>query len=150
MRIVLDASVLGDLLNPTSTSPQVVTVREWGLEMLGRGEEFVLPGVADHEVRRKLLHLGKAKSIRRLDDARRDWSFLPVTQGDVDLASELWADARRRGRPAAPDAALDGDMLLCAQTRRLSERVGGDVVVATTNVKHLEDFVDARLPSSIP
>lgn len=58
-------------------------------------------------------------------------------------AAELWADLRRKGRPTADPAALDGDVILAAQalTTGLSpERV----VVATTNPGHLSLMVQAE------
>jgi len=63
-------------------------------------------------------------------------------------AAELWAAARRAGRPTAPPEALDGDCLLAAQA--LLAAGSGDVVtVATDNVGHLARFVDARLWETI-
>ena len=46
--------------------------------------------------------------------------------------------------------ALDGDMILIAQSRAATrtfseESQGGHTVLATTNVKHLRRFCDARL-----
>ena len=64
------------------------------------------------------------------------------------LAAQFWAEARNRGRPAAPDLALDGDVILAAQARLLSDDVQS-VVIATTNVRHLADYVDARLWEAI-
>lgn len=118
--------------------------------MLGRGEEFWIPGVCDYEVRRKLLHMKRAKSVSRLDAARRIWEFLPVSQDHLDVAADLWAELRLTGKVPASDDALDGDVILCAQARESAARPGTPVVVATTNVKHLAHLVDAGFPSAIP
>ena len=58
-------------------------------------------------------------------------------------ASQLWAKARNRGTPTTSPEALDGDVLLAAQAL-LAAEAGNEVIVATTNVKHLSQFVDIR------
>ena len=55
------------------------------------------------------------------------------------FAAELWAQSRRTGRPTADATALDIDVLLAAQALR----IGGAPVIATTNQKHLSQFVSA-------
>ena len=59
------------------------------------------------------------------------------------LAAQLWADARNRGKPTADRNALDGDVILAAQAI-WEVNAGNEVVIATTNVRHLSQFVDAR------
>ncbi|MGE3855235.1 MAG: hypothetical protein AB7K09_26120 [Planctomycetota bacterium] len=66
-----------------------------------------------------------------------------MTTRTMRLAAVLWADMRAAGQPAAADAALDGDVVLAAQVRLLAAE-GHDVVVATTNTRHLDRLVDAR------
>jgi hypothetical protein len=65
------------------------------------------------------------------------------------LAADFWAQARRQGRKTADNKALDGDVILAAQASLLTH-LGDNIVVATTNVKHLSLFVDARLWQDIP
>ncbi|MEG3877699.1 hypothetical protein QT972_09990 [Microcoleus sp. herbarium7] len=55
----------------------------------------------------------------------------------------MWAEARRRGRPTADPKALDGDVILAAQAILVANE-GHEVIIATTNVGHLSQFVDAR------
>ena len=61
-------------------------------------------------------------------------------------AAEFWAEARRDGRPTAPDPALDGDVILAAQAATLDR---DDVIIATTNPKHLSRYVPAALWTDI-
>jgi hypothetical protein len=68
---------------------------------------------------------------------------LPITTEVMLLAAQLWAEARRAGTPTADPKALDGDVVLSAQAK-LEELKGNEVIVATTNIKHLLQFVDAR------
>lgn len=60
------------------------------------------------------------------------------------MAAQLWAGARRRGRPTADAAALDADVILAAQAQLLAEELRQPVIVVTTNARHLAQFVDAR------
>jgi hypothetical protein len=59
------------------------------------------------------------------------------------LAADLWAQARKSGLPTAPPDALDGDVILAAQAL-LATGPGDVVTVATGNVGHLAQFVDAQ------
>jgi hypothetical protein len=58
-------------------------------------------------------------------------------------AAEFWAVARKRGRKTADDASLDADVILAAQSI-VEMREGNRVVIATTNVRHLELFSRAQ------
>jgi hypothetical protein len=60
-------------------------------------------------------------------------------------AAELWAQARNAGQPSAADPALDGDVILAAQTLGFN----APVVVATGNPGHLTRFVTALPWASI-
>jgi len=63
--------------------------------------------------------------------------------------SDYWAQARLQGRKTADDKALDGDVILAAQASLLTH-LGNEIIVGTTNVKHLSMFVDARLWQDVP
>ncbi len=69
-------------------------------------------------------------------------AYLPVSTTILIRATELWAAARREGRPTADDRSLDVDVILAATALGLVEE-GHDVTVATTNVRHLSRFVAA-------
>lgn len=109
---------------------------------------MVVPEIADYEVRRELRRAGKAEGVRLLDLMAHHLGYEPISTQAMRLAADLRAEARRGGRPTAPDLALDADVILAAQAHVLATR-HPDVVVATTNPKHLARFVDARVWSDI-
>lgn len=53
-------------------------------------------------------------------------------------AAELWALARKQGRPTGDPNELDGDVILAAQTLQVNG------IVVTDNIKHLSLFVEAK------
>jgi hypothetical protein len=70
--------------------------------------------------------------------------FAEITNEVLDRPAYFWSQARLMGKPTANDKALDADMILSAHTTAIA-RNGEQVIVPTTNVKHLELFCDARL-----
>lgn len=147
--IVLDSGPLG-LLAQRRDLALADDCRKWIAVHLNAGVRVVVPEVADYEVRRELLRLGNATAVQRLDDfnvAKHD-RYLPLTTAAMRLAADLWAQSRRRGMPTADPHALDGDVILAAQV--LSTGLDpADFVVATSNVRHLSQFVPADLWQNI-
>jgi predicted nucleic acid-binding protein len=137
--VLLDSTPLGILSHPDRSDPLV----DWAEALSTAGFRIGIPEIADYEVRRELLRAGKVRSIQRLDGLKREHLYLPITTAVVLLAAELWAEARRGARPTSADKNLDGDMILAAQALLIRGQ-GHEVVVATSNVKHLSRFVDAR------
>jgi hypothetical protein len=70
--------------------------------------------------------------------------ILPLNRRAMIRAAELWAEARRRGRPTADPAALDADVILAAQTQLLAEAIREPVEVMTVKARHLAQFVATR------
>ncbi len=71
--------------------------------------------------------------------------FLPVSQIVLKTASQIWAEARNQGIPTADEKSLDADVIICAQWQLLTEEYPGRyIVIATTNVKHLSRFTQAK------
>lgn len=61
-------------------------------------------------------------------------------------AADLWAFARSQGIPTADNKSLDVDIIISAHWQILKENFPGRyVVVATTNVKHLSHFTEAKV-----
>lgn len=95
-------------------------------------------------MRRELLRAGKGNGLGRLDALKGLVSYLPITTAAMLKAAEFWATARNKGRQSAVDASLDADMILAAQAAVLIAS-REEVVIATTNVRHLALFAPARV-----
>lgn len=141
--ILLDTGIIGFVTNPKAT-PEGDACSVWLQGKLQAGVRVLVPEICDYEHRRGLLRVGKTKDLAKLDALKTLLGSDPITSEIMLQAAEFWAEARRRGFSTADDKALDGDMILCAHAKMLGRR-GHKVVVATTNVKHLELFTDARL-----
>jgi predicted nucleic acid-binding protein len=139
--VLLDSGPLGRLTHPRAEQNR--EVREWLAALVSTEVVAVLPEIVDYEHRRKMLHIGSAGSIGYLDGLKESIAYAPLTTQVMLRAAQLWADARTRGLPTAPDGSLDIDVILAAQALDLAEN-GDQVVVATTNPRHLSRFVDAR------
>ena len=134
IRILLDASPLSRVCHPRLS----LEITTWLFGQLRAGSEIIISEVADYEVRRELIRLGKKTSIRRLDALQQSLGYEAITTLTMRRAAELWAEVRARGMPTADAAALDCDVIIGAQAELL------DAVVATENSKHLGLFADAR------
>ena len=143
--IVLDSGPLGLVTNP-SGSKQAAACGEWLLNAAANGATVMVPEIADYEVRRELLRARRNAGIARLDALIAQAEYLPITTSAMRQAARFWAEARQQGRPTAADPALDGDIILAAQTATLDRE---EAIVATTNVRHLSRFVPAELWSDI-
>ena len=134
--MLLDAGPLGLVTNP-NRSPSNLACTRWLQELLTRGVQVLVPEIADYEVRRELLRAKKDRGVAKLDALASSIGYLPLTTAAVRQAAEFWAVARQQSRQTAGDQSLDADVLLAGQAHAL----GGDVVIATTNVGHLSRFV---------
>ena len=143
--IVLDSGPLGLATNP-SGSRQAAACGQWLSNAATGGATVMVPEIADYEVRRELLRAHRTKGIARLDAFIAEVEYLPITTSAMRQAARFWAEARQQGHPTAADPALDGDVILAAQTATLGRE---EVIVATTNVRHLSRFVPAGIWSDI-
>ena len=139
--ILLDSGPLGLVSNP-GQKPVVQSCQAWMRGQQAQGHLIVVPEIADYEVRRELLRANRINGLRRLDLFKQTLSYLPLTTDAMLRAAQFWAQARKMGRPTADNFALDGDVILAAQAAALLD-AGGDIIVATTNPKHLSLFVPA-------
>lgn len=135
--VLLDAGPLGMISNPSATQANLECF-EWLESILTSGLQVIVPEIADYEIRRELLRANKTRGLHRLDLLKYTLDYLPLSTDVMLRAAELWADARKQGKPTADAKALDCDVILAAQA--LSE----GAIVATENVGHLSRFVEAK------
>ena len=143
--VLLDSGPLGLVTNP-SGSKEALQCGSWFQQMVASGAIVIVPEIADYEIRRELLRARKTQGIQRLNAFIAKTEYLAITTNAMRQAAKYWADARQQGRPTADDKALDGDVILAAQAATLNQT---DVIIATTNVKHLSLFTEAMLWSDI-
>ena len=141
---LLDASIVGAVTNPKTNNQSVRECQGWFERCLERSQIFVLPEIADYEIRRELLRANKPNGIIRLDRLKSLVDYQPINTETMLLAAQLWAESRQRGNPTADPKELDGDVILAAQAKQL-EFLGYEVVIVTTNIGHLSQFATARL-----
>ena len=139
--IVLDTGPLGLVTNPKG-SPQSIACAQWLQALVSAGHQVILPEIADYEIRRELLRANKIKGIAKLDALGKLLQYLPITTEAMRQAASLWAQARQKGQPTAGDNTIDGDMILIGQVMSMGL---SNVVIATSNVRHLSRFVSADI-----
>src|SRR5438132_760283 len=101
MRLVfLDAGPLGMASNPRG-NPRAVQCRQWVRDLWAAGVWVCVPEIADYEIRRELLRVGATAGLQRLDLLKAALNYAPITTDVILRAAELWAQARRHGRPLA-------------------------------------------------
>jgi len=142
--VLLDTGVLGKVTNPKTNQDCL----KWLSTIEPRGYKVAVPEIADYELRRELMRADKLKGIQRLDRLKNEIIYLPITTSVMLYAAKLWAEVRQSGQATADPKSLDGDVILAAQAL-LQAQQGYEVIVATTNVKHISRFVDARLWTDI-
>lgn len=143
--IFLDTGPLGILTNP-KRPPETVAALTWAVTMRRAGHRFVVPAIADYEVRRELERAGKIAGIRELDlwNNLTPDRYLPLSDSALRLGAKLWAKARNAGTATADPKELDGDVLIAAQALDTGLSPS-EFIVATVNVGPLALFVPADL-----
>ena len=147
--IFLDTGPLSILTNP-KRPPETVKLLAWAVAMRRAGHRFVVPAIADYEVRRELERAGKFNGITSLDawNSVTPDRYLPITDSALRLGARLWARARNAGTATADPKELDGDVLIAAQALDTG-LLTADFIIATTNVSHLSQFDPADLWTNI-
>jgi predicted nucleic acid-binding protein len=129
---MLDAGPLGQLAHSKRQK-----IAGWVEAKLAAGTSIFIPEIADFEIRRSLLLHNLHDSLRQLDRLNEELIYVPITTSAMRRAAELWAQARRAGRPTAHAQALDCDVILAAQALEMRAEV------ITENVAHLARYVAA-------
>jgi predicted nucleic acid-binding protein len=147
--IVLDSGPLGLLTHPQRNA-EVVAITEWLSRCLLSGQRVIIPAIIYYELKRELLRANKALGVSRLEAfaSTTPGRYLPLSDVALRLAAELWAKARQQGRPTADVKDLDIDVVLAAQALSFGP-APFDVVIATSNPKHLSQFITAQNWSEI-
>lgn len=140
--VLLDSGPVGEVTHPESDKRG--PIREWLFELLDAEAYPRLPEIVDYEHHRTLLRRSASRQVERLDGFKRVFGYEPLTTDVMITAAEFWAEARKRGLPTGTERELDVDVILAAQARSL-ERDGNEVIVATTNPRHLSRFVETGL-----
>ena len=142
--LFLDSGPLGLLTHP-QRSAEVVSITEWLSQCLLSGSRVIVPAIVYYELKRELLRAKKSFGIARLDAfvSATPGRYLPLSDEALRLAAELWAKAREEGQPTADPKALDIDVILAARALSFGP-APADVIVATTNARHLSPFVAAK------
>ena len=148
MIVLIDSGVLGKLCNPNRTE-ETIAVNDWLFSLLSKGVFVVSSYICDYEVRRSLildsLRKPNINSLEDLDEIKNLVTFLPISNEIMLEAASLWAQARIQGLPTADEKSLDADIIICAQYQILEQEYPGRyIVIATTNVKHLSRFAEAK------
>jgi hypothetical protein len=150
--ILLHSGPLG-LVVRTRSKPPVMGCLAWLEAMLATGSPVIIPEIADYEIRRELLRIRAVGSLGRLDrylDPGGGLKYLNVSTDAIIKAAEFWAFVRQSGVPTASPDALDADAILAGQAA-LASQPGEIVIIATTNLAHLNRFpgIDAQIWNQI-
>ena len=147
MIVILDSGVLGQLCSPLPSANRTALDR-WFYQLLVRGAWVVSSEICDYEIRRGLLlserQGARISGIPMLDSLALSIDFLPINKKILLTAAQIWAMARETGQPTADDRNIDVDLLICGTWEYLRGNYPGrEIVIATTNVKHLSRFAMA-------
>ena len=147
MIVFLDTGILGLVSSPSNTG-EAKECKQWLYRLLSRSAYVVTSDICEYEVRRSLLLASFTnpivQGIENLDALQQVIDFLPLTKSVMKEAAQLWAEARCQGIQTADIKNIDADIIIAAQCKLLKEEyLGQYIVIATTNVKHLQRFIEA-------
>lgn len=149
LTVFLDTGPLGILTNPRRP-PETVSALTWVIAMIRAGHRFIVPAIADYEVRRELERAARTAGLAALDawNSAAPDRYLLLSDSALRLGATLWARARNAGTATADPKELDADVLIAAQALDMG-LPPSDFIVATVNVARLALFVPADLWANI-
>jgi len=139
--VVLDSAALSLVTSPKML-PLILECKRWLRLLRERGVRVILPEITDYELRRELLRANRTNGLARLNRLAMTVQYLPLTTAAMRQAAQFWAQARQQGQPTAGDRNIDVDVILAPQAATIGD---SDIVIATTNVRHLSRYVPADL-----
>jgi predicted nucleic acid-binding protein len=145
--LFIDSGPLGFALTP-ATNDEHLRCSQWLEAMILQGEQIAIAEIVDYECRRGWLRHDNLPALEKLDQARAGLIYVPISTEAMLQAAALWAAARKGGYATTTDQRLDADVILAAQVITF-ECGGADVLIATTNVKHLARSTPAEHWESI-
>ena len=150
MIILIDSGILGILSNPNESEVNT-KCEEWLYNKITKGCTVVTSQICKYEVKRSLILCQKknslqAEGLEKLADLEKLIDFIPMTEEDIDIACQLWADSIIVGIQVAPQQDINFDLIICSQWQRLkTESPGREITIATHNIRHLKRFAHAEL-----
>lgn len=148
MIVFLDTNILGLVASPSKTD-KAKACNQWFYSLLARSVYVISSELYDYETRRSLILASfidsQVQGIDNLNFLHSLIDFFPVTQDVFNQAAQLWAESRQKGQPTADSKNIDADVIIAATCQIIqAESPGQNLVVATTNVKHLSRFITAN------
>lgn len=133
--IALDSGPLGQLAHPNPHRYPELCL--WFDSHRAAGTLFLIPEISDFEVRRNLILEERDRSLLRLDNLSSRARYVPINTNCMRLAARYWAQSRRTGRSVGDPKELNADVILASQA------IQANAIIATDNIGHLAQFVEA-------
>lgn len=103
--IYLDTGVLGFVTHPNANQ-EARDCLTWLRDLLAAGIKVWVPEICDYELRREYILNNSQNALNRLDQLKAAVGYVPINTPAMKRAAQLWADARKRGKPTADPQAL--------------------------------------------
>ena len=110
MIVFLDSGVLHTLIS-SSKVKEVIDCQDWFYYLLSKGVLVVTSAICNYEVKRELIRRNNIREINNLNQIRTFIDLLRVNEPTLELAAELWAEARNKGLATADNLSLDADVI---------------------------------------
>ncbi len=128
----------------THPRPKNTDADDWYNAHLKAENTFIVPSVADYELRREHPRRNATNALAKLDTfVAVPGVYLELTDSALKIAAQFWATARNAGIPTAANATLDADAIIAAQAKDYGVP-DTEYIIATVNVVHLSVFVPAE------